>query len=198
MIDKKRQNSRDRPTNNVNRTPEVNYELLNARSVYSVTAGGKVRNFSTAVVVKSEVNGRNYIGIGKGSARQFGDAVKKAVSFAKKRLVLLKMNKHKTIYHSEMASFHGTKILLIPAKEGSGIKAAPVAKKILSYAGYRDITCSILTGSKCPLNIAGALMKGLSKIESISEIANRLNTTVDKILYRKMCLSASRETASAK
>jgi small subunit ribosomal protein S5 len=137
------------------------------RSSKTVKGG---RNFSfSAIVVVGDHNGN--VGIGVGKANEVVDAIKKGVNLAKANQLKLPLHK-KTIPHDVEGKHSGSKIVLRPASEGTGVIAGGAMRAVLELAGYRDVLAKSL-GSSNSLNVVHATMNGLLKLESRDEILSK-------------------------
>ena len=85
--------------------------------VAKVIKGGRTLRFTATVVVG---NGNGELGIGSGKAANVPDAVKKAVSQAKKNMILIPVI-NGTLPYEIKSKFCGSVVLLKPAPEGTGI-----------------------------------------------------------------------------
>jgi small subunit ribosomal protein S5 len=162
-----------------------NAQLLNLRFVSTTTAGGRKQRYSVLCASSEEMGNKTFIGVG--SAR--GDSMKKAMdkssqkSKNKRNMVLLKTYK-KSIVHDIFVKQCGMTLHLRRAPEGSGMKGGGILRQMLSAAGIKDITGKCHGRSTSAHNIAYSLIKGLKSLETVREIANRMDTTVEEILKR--------------
>ncbi len=149
--------------------------------VSKVVKGGKRFNFSAYVVVGDRAG---HIGFGHGKAHEVPDAVRKAGEGARKSLFAIPLDKF-TIPHSVYGKFSASKVLLRPAREGSGIIACNAVRSVLELAGIKDILTKSL-GSNTAHNLVKATIKALLLLKSPKEYANTRDKTVDEILnYRR-------------
>jgi len=153
--------------------------------VSKVVKGGKRFNFSAYVVVGDRAG---HIGFGSGKAHEVPDAVRKAGEDARKSLFTVSLDKS-TIPNSVYGKFSASRVILKPAKEGSGIIACDAARSILELAGIKDILTKSL-GSNTAHNLVKATINALKQLRSPEEYAKFRNKTLDEILnYRRRRVS---------
>lgn len=145
--------------------------------VAKVVKGGKNFRFSALVVVGDE-NG--YVGVGTGKAAEVPEAIRKGIEDAKKNLIHVS-TLETTIPHEIVGKFGAGSVLLLPAKEGTGIIAGGPARAVLELSGIKDIRAKSL-GSSNPRNMVNATIDGLSRLRTAEEIANLRGKTVEEIL----------------
>ena len=76
-----------------------------------------------------------------------------------------------TIPHEVLGLFGAGQVLLKPAGEGTGIKAAGACRSILELAGVKNVLTKSVRGSN-PHNIVKATFKALKNLRSLEEVAN--------------------------
>lgn len=149
--------------------------------VSKVVKGGKRFKFSAFVVVGDKAG---HIGFGHGKAHEVPDAVKKAGEDARKSLFTVPIDKF-TIPYSVLGKFSASKVILKPAREGSGIIACDAVRSVLELAGVKDVLTKSL-GSNTTHNLAKATIKALQQLKSPEEYARIRDKTLDEILnYRR-------------
>ena len=87
----------------------------------------------------------------------------------------------RTIAHEVIGVSGAAKVMLRPAKEGTGIIAGGSVRAILDLAGVRDVVSKSL-GARTKLNMATATINGLKSIKTAEEIAKLRGKTVEEIL----------------
>jgi small subunit ribosomal protein S5 len=75
-----------------------------------------------------------------------------------------------TIPHPVLANFDGGKVLLRPARKGTGIIAGGGVRAVLEAAGVKNVLSKSL-GSNNQLSVVSATIKGLKELRTSSEIS---------------------------
>ena len=125
-----------------------------------VVKGGRRFSFSALVVVGDE---GGHVGFGKGKAKEVPEAIRKAVEEAKRSLVKVNVIDG-TIPHRIDGIFGAGKIVMLPAKAGTGLIAGGPVRAIMEVVGIRNIVAKSL-GSRNPFNTVRATMDGLMKLK---------------------------------
>ena len=140
-------------------------EVISIRRVAKVIKGGRRLMFS-AFVVSGDENGRVGVGLGKG--REVAPAVSKAFKRAKKNLLEVPL-KDATVPFEIMAKFGASKVLLRPAKKGTGMIAGGAVRQILGALGIKDILAKSI-GSSNSVNVSYATLKALKSLKNIASV----------------------------
>jgi len=133
--------------------------LETKRVVKKITGGNKLTFTSLALV--GDKKGKVGISLGKGNNMQ--QATMKAFSQAKKKMVQIKIV-NDTIPHEVEAKFKSSKILMKPAKAGTGVVAGGSIRDLVELAGIANISVKLLGSSNKVTNIYAAL-KALEKLK---------------------------------
>lgn len=152
--------------------------VVEVKSVVKVNKGGRQRRFS-AVVVVGDRKGR--VGLGTGKAAEVPDAIKKAIQDATKNVITISLVDGRTIAHEAIGRSGAARVMLKPAKEGTGIIAGGSVRAVLELAGVRDIVSKAL-GARTKLNMAEAALAGLKSIKTPEEVAKLRGKSVEEIL----------------
>jgi small subunit ribosomal protein S5 len=150
--------------------------LVAINRVTKVTKGGRTFSFSAIVVVGNE-NG--IVGWGLGKASEVTAAIAKGVDAAKKNLVKVPVYKG-TIPHDQVAKFGGAKVLLRPARSGTGVKAGGAMRAVLESVGIHDILAKS-QGSSNPHNLVKATMQALLELRDAYTISQQRGITMEKV-----------------
>ena len=150
--------------------------LVAINRVTKVTKGGRTFSFSAIVVVGNE-NG--IVGWGLGKASEVTAAIAKGVDAAKKNLVKIPVIKG-TIPHEQVAKFGGAKVLLRPARSGTGVKAGGAMRAVLESVGIHDIHAKS-QGSSNPHNLVKATMNALLELRDAYTVSQQRGITLEKV-----------------
>jgi len=157
-------NGRDRGDRRSDRKEEkdpYDFKIVEVRRVSKMFKGGRRMKLSVAVVV-GDKKGQVGIGIGKGD--DVRSAQEKAITQAKKNLVLIPL-KGNTIPHEVNFKFKASRIFLKPAAPGTGIVAGSSVRMVAEVAGINDVLSKILGGNNKITN-AYATVKALASLRS--------------------------------
>ena len=142
-------------------------EVIDIRRVTKVTKGGRTLHFSATVAVGDE---KGSIGIGSGKAGEVVEAIKKARMQAVKNIHKIEIVDNRTISHEMIGVSGAAKVLIKPAKAGTGIIAGGPVRTVLGLAGIKDVVSKSL-GSNTPINIVRATVEGLAQLKRAEEVA---------------------------
>ena len=132
-------------------TLDLKEKVVFINRVTKVVKGGRNFRFSALVVVGDE-NG--HVGVGMGKSIEIPEAIKKGIEDAKKNMVSVAIV-GTTVPHEIYGKFGTGKVLIMPAKEGTGVIAGGPARAVLELAGLKDVRAKSL-GSNNPRNMVNA------------------------------------------
>lgn len=164
--------------NNKPREKEYNETVISVNRVTKVTKGGRTLRFAATVAVG---DGKGKVGLGTGKANEVQDAIKKAVASATNNMIKIDLVEQRTVSHDATGVSGAAKVLIKPAKAGTGIIAGGSVRMILELAGVKDIISKSL-GSNTKLNTARATMEALKSQRSAEHIAELRGKSVEEIL----------------
>ena len=141
--------------------------VIDVKSVVKVNKGGRQRRFSATVVV-GDRKGR--VGLGIGKANEVPDAIKKAIQDANKNIVKIPLIDGRTVAHEAIGTSGAARVIIKPAKAGTGVIAGGSVRAVLELAGIRDIVSKSL-GARTKLNMARAAVNALASIKTPEEVA---------------------------
>ena len=144
----------------------IDKNLVAVRRVTKVVKGCRTLRFSAVVVVGDH---KGNVGMGIGKAKEVPVAIDKATMAAKKDMKPINIV-NGTIPHEITGKYGTSKILMLPAKEGSGIIAGGGARAVLELAGVQDIVTKI-HGSTNKINSVRATLNGLRAVRTREQIA---------------------------
>ena len=157
---------------------EFDERVVVINRVTKVVKGGRQFRFAATVVVG---NRKGKVGIGLGKAKEMPDAVKKATQAASKNLINVELIDNRTISHEITVKEGAVRVMLKPAKEGTGVKAGGPVRDVLELAGVKDVLSKSL-GSSTKVNMARATLNALKMQKSPSHVAALRGKTVEEIL----------------
>ena len=149
-------------------------EVIDIRRVTKVTKGGRTLHFSATVAVGDE---KGSIGIGSGKAGEVVEARMQAV----KNVHKIEIVDNRTISHEMIGVSGAARVLIKPAKAGTGIIAGGPVRTVLELAGIKDVVSKSL-GSNTKINTSRATMNALLAQKSAAHVAKLRGKTVEEIL----------------
>ena len=157
---------------------DLEEKVICINRVTKVVKGGRQFRFAATVVVG---NRKGKVGIGLGKAKEMPDAVKKATQQASRNLINVELIDNRTISHEIIVKEGAVRVMLKPAKEGTGVKAGGPVRDVLELAGVKDVLSKSL-GSSTKVNMARATLNALKLQKSPSHVAELRGKTVEEIL----------------
>lgn len=157
---------------------DLEEKVIFINRVTKVVKGGRQFRFAATVVVG---NRKGKVGLGQGKAKEMPDAVKKATQQASKNLINVELIDNRTIAHEIIVKEGAVRVMLKPAKEGTGVKAGGPVRDVLELAGVKDVLSKSL-GSSTKVNMARATLNALKMQKSPSHVAALRGKTVEEIL----------------
>lgn len=143
---------------------EFDEKVVQIRRVSKKTKGGNTIRFSALVVVGDR---KGKVGVGISKAGDVRSAIQKAVSAAKRKLLVVPM-KGTTVPFPVEEKFSAAKVLLKPAPRGTGIIAGGTMRVVLEAAGVRDAVGKIL-GTKNKISNVYATFEALKTMSKMVE-----------------------------
>lgn len=128
-------------------------------------------------------DGQGKVGLGHGKSEEVALAVRKAATRAKKNLFPIAITAN-TIPYATEGKYGASKVLIKPARSGTGLIACQQVRAVLEAVGLKDAYSKSL-GSNNPYNLAVATLRALKKLRSIEEVASIRNKPIDYIVTKK-------------
>ena len=136
-------------------------KVISINRITKVTKGGKKLSFSALVVVG---DARGHVGYSLEKAAEVSIAIRKAMATAKKKMITIPM-KGSTITHEIIGQCSGSRVLLKPAAEGTGVIAAGPVRAVCDGAGIHNILTKCHRSNN-PINVVKATIDGLSRLKA--------------------------------
>ena len=152
--------------------------VIDVKSVVKVNKGGRQRRYSAIVVIGDR---KGKVGLGIGKANEVPDAIKKALQDANKNIITIPLTDGRTVAHEAIGTSGAARVIIKPAKAGTGVIAGGSVRAILELAGIRDVVSKSL-GARTKLNMARAALNALKSIKTPEEVAALRGKTVEEIL----------------
>jgi small subunit ribosomal protein S5 len=154
-------------------------KLVAVKRTAKVVKGGRVFGFSAIVVIG---DGKGRVGLGTGKSREVPAAIKKAMENGRRNMCRVPLKGH-TIQHPIIGCYGATKVVMIPASEGTGLIAGGAMRAVCEVVGVRDILAKCI-GSRSPVNVVRATLKALSETTTPEYIAAKRGLGVEEIINK--------------
>ncbi len=140
----------------------------------TVVKGGRRFSFGALVVVGDR---QGQVGFGYGKANEVPPAVEKGVKQARRGLFRVPL-RGTTIPHRVMGHFGASRIIMIPASEGTGVIAGAAPRAVLELAGVKDVLTKCY-GSTSPKNLVKATIRGLQSLRTRAMVEELRGVALD-------------------
>ena len=74
-----------------------------------------------------------------------------------------------SIPHKVVGEYRSSRVILVPASEGTGVIAGAAVRAVVECAGIKDVLTKVY-GSTNPLNVVKATMKGLKQLQNRADV----------------------------
>jgi len=134
------------------------------------TREGNKPKFSTMVILG---NKNGYVGIGRGKSKETMPAREKAIHQAKLNIIKIKRgcgswecgcSEPHTIPFKVSGKVGSSQITLMPAPKGTGLIIEEQCKKLLQFAGFKDVYSRTKGNTKTKVNLIAACFKALKQL----------------------------------
>ena len=136
-------------------------KVISINRITKVTKGGKKLSFSALVVVGDT---RGNVGYSLSKAAEVSIAIRKAMATAKKNMIKIPM-KGTTIPHEIIGQCGGSRVLLKPASDGTGVIASGPVRAVCDGAGIHNILTKCHRSNN-PINVVKATIDGLTRLKT--------------------------------
>lgn len=143
-------------------------KLVTINRVAKVVKGGRQFGF-TALTVVGDGNGK--VGFGYGKAREVPQAIQKAMEQARKNMRRVNLV-NGTLHYAVNASHGATRVYMQPASDGTGVIAGGAMRAVFEVVGVQNVLAKSM-GSRNPINVVRATIKGLTDTASPEFIADK-------------------------
>lgn len=149
--------------NNYNRKERPSYDkrTVSIRRVAKVTKGGKRLRFSAMVVVGDH---KGSVGVGLGRGVDTRSAVEKGERTAVKKMIKIELTGD-TIPHEVVFKKGAAKVMLRPARTGTGVIAGSSVRTVLEMAGVESVYGKLL-GTTDPIATAYCTYEALKSLRN--------------------------------
>ena len=152
---------------------EWSESVVAIRRCAAVVKGGRRFSFNALVVVG---NARGQVAWGYGKANEVPPAVEKGVKDAHKQMNRVHL-RGTTIPHQVIGKFGAARVIMLPARPGTGVIAGGAVRAVVQAAGVTDILTKSY-GSTNKLNIVKAAIDGLKQLRTKDEVARLRGVTL--------------------
>merc|ERR1711988_1877254 len=98
---------------------------------------------------------------------------------ARRKLVTVPLTRNCSIPHRIEGHFGASRVVLRPAREGTGVVSGGASRVVLELAGLQNIFGKQL-GAKAPLNNARATVAGLKALRNFTSVAQQRGVSLDR------------------
>lgn len=152
-------------------------KLIAVNRVAKVVKGGRTFSF-TALTVVGDGDGK--VGLGYGKAREVPVAIAKAMESARKSMVSVSLNQG-TLHYPVKAHHGAARVYMQPASEGTGVIAGGAMRAVFEVVGVKNVLAKAV-GSRNPINLVRATIKGLRSVASPGQIAAKRGKSLAELV----------------
>ena len=151
-------------------------KLVAVNRVSKTVKGGRQFTFTALTVVG---DGAGKVGFGYGKAREVPVAIQKSMEYARKAMVQVDLNEG-TLWHPVKSGHGAARVYMQPASEGTGVIAGGAMRAVLEAVGVKNVLAKAV-GSRNPINLVRATVKGLTETTSPARIAAKRGKKVEEL-----------------
>lgn len=151
-------------------------KVVRINRVAKTVKGGRTMRFSALVVVG---DGKGKVGCGLGKATEVPDAIRKGIEDAKKNMISVPLVEN-TIPHDIIGEYGAGRVLIKPAKEGTGVIAGGSVRAVVEACGIKNIRTKCLRSNN-PTNVVRATIAGLASLKNAEEVARLRGKAVEEL-----------------
>lgn len=152
-------------------------KLIAVNRVSKTVKGGRQFTFTALTVVG---DGAGKVGFGYGKAREVPVAIQKSMEYARKNMSNVDLN-NGTLWHAVKSGHGAAHVFMQPASEGTGVIAGGAMRAVLEAVGVKNVLAKA-TGSRNPINLVRATLKGLEAMQSPARVAAKRGKKTEDIL----------------
>ena len=141
-------------------------KLIAVNRVAKTVKGGRQMSF-TALTVVGDGDGK--VGLGYGKAREVPAAIAKAMDRARKSMVSVPLQSG-TLHYAIKSNHGAARVFMQPASDGTGVIAGGAMRAVFEVVGVKNVLAKAV-GSRNPINLVRATIKGLQAIRAPGDIA---------------------------
>ncbi|KAB8170766.1 30S ribosomal protein S5 [Marilutibacter maris] len=178
MAEDRAPRGRDRDRNREEIDDGMVEKLIAVNRVSKTVKGGRQFTF-TALTVVGDGEGR--VGFGYGKAREVPVAIQKSMEYARKSMVNVDLN-NGTLWHPVKSGHGAARVFMQPASEGTGVIAGGAMRAVLEAVGVKNVLAKAV-GSRNPINLVRATVRGLAEMQSPAKIAAKRGKKVEDLSH---------------
>ena len=177
MAEQREPRGRDRDRNREEIDDGMIEKLIAVNRVSKTVKGGRQFTFTALTVVG---DGAGKVGFGYGKARGVPVAIQKSMEYARKNMSNVDLN-NGTLWHAVKSGHGAAHVFMQPASEGTGVIAGGAMRAVLEAVGVKNVLAKA-TGSRNPINLVRATLKGLVSMQSPARIAAKRGKKAEDLL----------------
>jgi small subunit ribosomal protein S5 len=177
MAEQREPRGRDRDRNREEVDDGMIEKLIAVNRVSKTVKGGRQFTFTALTVVG---DGAGKVGFGYGKAREVPVAIQKSMEYARKNMSNVDLN-NGTLWHAVKSGHGAAHVFMQPASEGTGVIAGGAMRAVLEAVGVKNVLAKA-TGSRNPINLVRATLRGLESMQSPTRIAAKRGKKAEDLL----------------